>query len=67
MMAAPPDQPTWKGVAVPPRPRRRAVGPPGGRPPQDEPRLDEPERTEPPPDDDERFRAERPPHHDREQ
>jgi hypothetical protein len=48
-----------------PRRRRRAVGPPGARPSQDEPRLDDPERAAPA-DDDERFRAERPPHHDRE-
>ncbi len=55
------------------RPRRRAVGPPGARPPLDEPpglrsehllRADD----EPGPadrDDDERLQADRPPHHDR--
>ncbi|GAC1440052.1 MAG: hypothetical protein NVSMB55_03370 [Mycobacteriales bacterium] len=56
------------------RPRRRAVGPPGARLPQDEPRTEEPRAAEPgsqdvgvwPPDDDERLRAERPPHHDQE-
>jgi hypothetical protein len=32
-----------------------------------EPRVDEPEPARPVEDDDERFRAERPPHHDREQ
>ena len=55
---------------MPPRPRRRAVGPPGARPPQDEPRLDGSDGDEPKAsaqaDDDERFRAERPPHHDQE-
>ncbi|MDT7550148.1 MAG: hypothetical protein QOE84_2542 [Actinomycetota bacterium] len=50
---------------MPPRKHRRAVGPPGAPPPADEPRLDEPERVEQP-DDDERFHAERPPHHDQE-
>ena len=45
----------------PPRRRRRAVGPPGARPAGDEPRADEPAA-----DDDERFLADRPPHHDRE-
>ena len=49
---------------MPPRPRRRAVGPPGARPPQDEPRADEQDRS--PPDDDERLRVERPPHYDQE-
>jgi hypothetical protein len=52
---------------MPPRPRRRAVGPPGARPPVEEPRAEEPEPSVPPEDDDERFRVERPPHHDREQ
>jgi hypothetical protein len=47
------------------KPRRRAVGPPGAPAPAPEPRVDEPENP-PPVDDDERFRAERPPHHDRE-
>ena len=47
---------------------RRAVGPPGAALPADEPRVerDDVER-EPVPDDDERLRADRPPHHDREQ
>jgi hypothetical protein len=53
-----------------PRPPRRAVGPPGARPGDDEPRVDGPREDDPeltpPSDDDERFRAERPPHHDRE-
>jgi hypothetical protein len=45
-----------------PRKRRRAVGPPGARPPGEEPR---PEAREEPagPDDDQRFLVERPPHH----
>jgi hypothetical protein len=49
------------------RRHRRAVGPAGARPPQDEPRPDlaEPQAT-PEPDDDERFLRERPPHHDQE-
>ncbi|MCW2572865.1 MAG: hypothetical protein JWO88_2923 [Frankiales bacterium] len=55
---------------MPPRPRRRAVGPPGARPVVDEPRDEEPgadgSDQGPLPDDDERFRAERPPHHDQE-
>ena len=51
---------------MPPRRRRRAVGPPGAKEPVAEPRIDEPERATPTHDDDERFRAERPPHHDRE-
>ncbi len=53
------------------RPPRRAVGPPGARPPYPEPRAPGPDpfpQTEPSteaPDDDERLRADRPPHHDR--
>ena len=47
------------------RRRRRAVGPPGARPGGAEPRPEP--RAEPAgPDDDERFLADRPPHHDRE-
>jgi hypothetical protein len=46
-----------------PRRRRRAVGPPGAAPPGEEPRLELDER-EPVPDDDERLRRDRPPHHD---
>ena len=50
----------------PTRPRRRAVGPPGARPPVDEPRPEATDdETTPAPDDDERFLRERPPHHDR--
>src|SRR5438128_1599216 len=52
-------------MTPPPRRHRRAVGPPGARPPVDEPRVEEPE-SQPTVDDDERLRAERPPHHDRE-
>jgi hypothetical protein len=54
-----------KELPMPPRRRRRAVGPAGATPPVAEPRIEEPEKT-PQPDDDERFHAERPPHHDRE-
>ena len=50
------------------RRHRRAVGPAGAPAPAEEPRVDpadvEPDRI---PDDDERLRADRPPHHDREQ
>ncbi len=48
----------------PARRRRRAVGPPGAHPPGDEPLLVPVERTDSPADD-ERLRADRPPHHDR--
>ena len=48
-----------------PRRRRRAVGPPGARPAQDEVRLPDVEREAAPPSDDERLLADRPPHHDR--
>jgi hypothetical protein len=62
--------PTGERTPMPPRPRRRAVGPPGARPVVEEPRDEESgtDRSEqgPPADDDERFRAERPPHHDQE-
>jgi hypothetical protein len=48
-----------------PRRRRRAVGP-AGAPDADEPVLDlEPEPREAARDDDERLRADLPPHHDR--
>ena len=54
---------------MPPRPRRRAVGPPGARPADDEPRVGEerahPEDRQDGRDDDARFHADRPPHHDR--
>lgn len=47
-----------------PRPRRRAVGPPGARPAQ-EPALDvrSPDTEQPSVDDDERLLREVPPHH----
>ena len=49
-----------------PRRRRRAVGPAGGVPTGGEPDLGLHEAHEPPaPADDERLRADRPPHHDR--
>jgi hypothetical protein len=56
---------------MPPRKRRRAVGPPGARPARDEPRVDDAfgdggrdEARVHAADEDDRFRAERPPHHD---
>jgi len=53
---------------VPARPRRRAVGPVGAPAPDAEPTgledLRPPDREVPPPDEDERLRADRPPHHD---
>jgi len=53
---------------MPARPRRRAVGPPGAPAPGAEPsglEVAEQAEREVPPDDDERLRADRPPHHDR--
>ena len=48
-----------------PRRRRRAVGPAGARPPQDEPVPDRDERPERDPQAElDRYLAERPPHHE---
>jgi hypothetical protein len=46
-----------------PRRRRRAVGPPGAKPPVEEPRADVEEDRSPDRDDDERFLRDVPPHH----
>ena len=49
---------------LPPRRRRRAVGPAGARPTQEpDLQLEEPAADLPPADDDERLRREVPPHH----
>jgi hypothetical protein len=47
-----------------PRKRRRAVGPPGARPVQDEPRPEAREDRQDDGRDLERYEAERPPHHE---